>query len=169
MGTANTLTHSHTLTRACTSTHTAKIWGKGGEKGDSTGIHSIKLEITTLIENKKMEKKKKKKKRSCYRSTYIWHQNSLIINFKKCAKFTNNRFFLLRKRLWNLLTFALFVCCCCFYWHTETNKRQRTQLTVVTKNEEGISENLFVRCIRRPTDKQREVQQHFQPNMKHLK
>ncbi len=59
MGTANTHTHSLTYTtRACTSTHTAKIWGKGGEKGDSTGIHSIKLEITTLIENKKMEEKK---------------------------------------------------------------------------------------------------------------
>ena len=28
-------------------------------KWDSTGIHSIKLEITTLIENKKMEKKNK--------------------------------------------------------------------------------------------------------------
>ena len=71
----HTLTHSHTLTRACTSTqpptHPPKIWGKGG--GDSTGIHSIKLEITTLIENKKMERKKrdlKKKKASCYRSTY---------------------------------------------------------------------------------------------------
>ena len=65
MGTANTHTHSLTST---------KIWGKGGGKGDSTGIHSIKLEIATLIENKKLEKKKKKKKekkkKSCYRSTY---------------------------------------------------------------------------------------------------
>ena len=115
----HSLTHSHTLTRTCTSTHpptpppptppptpthpppthththTQKIWGKGGGKGDSTDIHSIKLEITTLIENKKMEKK-----RSYYGSTYTWHQNSLIINFKKCAKLTNNRLFvLLQKRL----------------------------------------------------------------------
>jgi len=34
-----------------------------GERGDSRGIHSIKLEITTLIENKKMEGEKEKKKK----------------------------------------------------------------------------------------------------------
>ena len=72
----HTLTHSHTLTRACISpppppptlphTHIQDLEKKEGERGDSTGIHSIKLEIITLIENKKMEGKKK----SCYRSTY---------------------------------------------------------------------------------------------------
>ena len=39
-------------------THTQDLREMRG-KWDSTGIHSIKLEITTLIENKKMEKKKK--------------------------------------------------------------------------------------------------------------
>ena len=99
--------HTHSLTHILPPPPppppTPKIWGKGGGKGDSTGIHSIKLEIATLIENKKLEKKKKKKKekkkKSCYRSTYSCHQKSFIINFKKCAKFTNNRFFLLQKRL----------------------------------------------------------------------
>ena len=72
MGTANTHTHSLTYTdtrlhihppaRTHTHTHTPKIWGKGGGQGDSTGIHSIKLEITTLIENKKMEKKERNNK-----------------------------------------------------------------------------------------------------------
>ena len=72
MGTANTHTHLHTLTRACTSTHPpthphthththTRFGEKEGERGDSTGIHSIKLEITTLIENKKMEGKRRKK------------------------------------------------------------------------------------------------------------
>ena len=82
MVTANTHTHSltytdtrlhmHPLAHPPTHTHTPKIWGKGGGKGDSTGIRSIKLEITTIIENKKMEggKEKKKKKKSSYRSTY---------------------------------------------------------------------------------------------------
>ena len=37
-------------------------------------------------------------KQKCYRSTCTWHQNSLIINFKKCAKLTNKRFFLLQKK-----------------------------------------------------------------------
>ena len=50
--------HWHALAHPHPHTHTPKIWGKGGGKGDSTGIHSIKLEITTLIENKKMEKTK---------------------------------------------------------------------------------------------------------------
>ena len=71
MGTANTHTHSltyidtrvHTHTPTPTPPHTHKIWVKGGGKRDSTGIYSIKLEITTLIENEKMEK-------ICYRSTY---------------------------------------------------------------------------------------------------
>ena len=60
----HTHTHTHSLTYTDTRlhihphTHTHKIWGKRGGKGDSTGIHSIKLEITTLIENKKMERKK---------------------------------------------------------------------------------------------------------------
>ena len=72
MGTANTHTHSLTYTtRACTSTrlptlpptHTHTHPGFGEKEGDSTGIHSIKLEITTLIENKKMEKKKRKEKK----------------------------------------------------------------------------------------------------------
>ena len=68
MGTANTRTHSLTYTDTRLHIHpppspyTHKIWGKGGGKGDSTGIHSIKLEITTLIKNKKMEKKKEEKK-----------------------------------------------------------------------------------------------------------
>ena len=60
MGTANTHTHSLTST---------KIWGKGGGKGDSTGVQSIKLEITTLIENKKMEKKERKKEREKKKTT----------------------------------------------------------------------------------------------------
>ena len=69
MGTANT--HTHSLTYTDTRLHpthppTPKIWGKGGGKGDSTGIHSRKLEITTLIENKKMEKKIRKKLLSLY-------------------------------------------------------------------------------------------------------
>jgi len=29
-------------------THTHSLKGKGGKEGDSTGIHSIKLEITTI-------------------------------------------------------------------------------------------------------------------------
>ena len=45
----------HTHTHPPTHTHLGK---RRGERGDSTGIHSIKLEITTLIENKKMEGKK---------------------------------------------------------------------------------------------------------------
>ena len=69
--------HTHSLTytdtrlhiHPPTHTHTPNIWGKGGGKGDSTGIHCIKLEITTLIESKKMEEKEKKRK-TCYRSTY---------------------------------------------------------------------------------------------------
>ena len=67
MGTENTHTHSLTYTDTRLHIHpppspyTHKIWGKGGGKGDSTGIHSIKLEITTLIENKKMEGKRRKK------------------------------------------------------------------------------------------------------------
>ena len=45
------------------------------------------------------ERKEKWGEKSCYRSTYSWHQNSVIINLKKCAKFTSIRFFLLQKRL----------------------------------------------------------------------
>ena len=39
-----------------------------------------------------------KKKSIIALRTYSWHQNSLIRNFKKCPKFTNNRFFLLQKK-----------------------------------------------------------------------
>jgi len=63
MGTANTLTHSLTYTDTRLHTHPHAHTRFRG-KGDSTGIHSIKLEIATLIENKKMERK------ICYRSTY---------------------------------------------------------------------------------------------------
>ena len=84
-----TYTHSLTYTdtrlhiHPHTHPHTHKIWGKG-----RLDRHR-KLEITTLIENKKMRGK------SCHRSTYTnWHQNSLIINFKnitakKTVKFIN--------------------------------------------------------------------------------
>ena len=61
MGTANTHTHSLTYTDtrlhihppAHPPTHPHKIWGKGGGKGDSTGIHSLSLK------KKKGEKKKR--------------------------------------------------------------------------------------------------------------
>ena len=59
--THHTPTHTHT--------HTQDLGKRRGERGDSRGIHSIKLEITTLIENKKMEGEKEKKKKSCYRPT----------------------------------------------------------------------------------------------------
>ena len=52
------VSHPPTYTHMHTHTHKHKILGKLGGKWDSTGIHSIKLEITTLIENKKMERKK---------------------------------------------------------------------------------------------------------------
>ena len=47
-------------------------------------------------------------KKICYRSTYTWHQNSLIINFKKCAKFTNNRFLLLQKKTMKFVNICIF-------------------------------------------------------------
>ena len=68
MGTANThtLTHSNSDTHLHNHpppphTHTHDLGKRRGERRDSTGIHSIKLEITTLIENKKMEGKRRKK------------------------------------------------------------------------------------------------------------
>ena len=62
MGTANTHTHSLTYTDTRLHIHPAThppTQDLGERRGDSTGIHSIKLEITTLIENKKMERKKR--------------------------------------------------------------------------------------------------------------
>ena len=107
--------HRHALTPP-SPPHTQDLGERRG-KGDSTGIHSIKLEITTLIENKKMggggggggggrerkrkkreEKKKKKRKEAviAQRKLYIRIHS---VNFKKRAKFANNYFFLLQKRL----------------------------------------------------------------------
>ena len=48
---AHTHARTHARTHAHTHTHTHTRFGG---KGNSTGIHSIKLEITTLIENKKI-------------------------------------------------------------------------------------------------------------------
>ena len=62
MGTTNTHTHSLTYTDTCTPTHPPthpQDLGERTGKGNSTGIHSIKLEITTLIEGKKDGEKKK--------------------------------------------------------------------------------------------------------------
>ena len=104
--------HRHALTPP-SPPHTQDLGERRG-KGDSTGIHSIKLEITTLIENKKMggggggeerkRKKEKKKKKKKKRKEAVIAQRKLYIrihsvNFKKCAKFANNHFFLLQKRL----------------------------------------------------------------------
>ena len=90
MVTANTHTHSltytdtrlhmHPLAHPPTHTHTPKIWGKGGGKGDSTGIHSIRLEITTLIENRKMEREKNEK------------QQLLSLYVLLTSEFTHNKF-----------------------------------------------------------------------------
>ena len=55
--------HRHALAHPTTHTHTHTVLGKGRGKWDSKGIHSIKLEITILIERKKDGGK------SCYRST----------------------------------------------------------------------------------------------------